>query len=116
MLAKGLNYAISPPDICAEKFILPTELACKHLPQADGVQLRSKVASVLKSAKVPEQNVTKEERQAIKDLKKNKDIMILPADKGKSTVVMDVTDYEQKVTNMLADKKTYEELAPDAEV
>ena len=59
---------------------------------------------MLKSAKVPEQNVTKEERQAIKTLKKNKDIMILPADKGKSTVVMDTMDYEEKVINMLADK------------
>ena len=36
VLTKGLNYAISPADICAEKFILATELACKHLPKADG--------------------------------------------------------------------------------
>ena len=46
-------------------------------------------------------------------MKKNKDIMILPADKGKSTVVMDTLDYEEKVTNMLADRKTYEELTTD---
>ena len=39
--------------------------------------------------------------------------MILPADKGKSTVVMDTTDYDEKVNNMLADKKTYEELSDD---
>ncbi len=39
--------------------------------------------------------------------------MILPADKGKSTVVMDTSDYEEKVTTMLADKKTYEELTTD---
>ena len=59
MLAKGLNYAISPSNVCAEEFVLATELACKHLPQADGIQLRSKAPNVLKSAKCPEQNITK---------------------------------------------------------
>ena len=113
MLAKGLNYAVSPPDVCAEEFVLATELACKNLPQADGIQLRAKVASVLKSSKPPKQNVTNEERQAIKDLQKANDIIILPADKGKSTVILDKNEYEEKVNNMLADKKTYEELPDD---
>ncbi|XP_072033096.1 uncharacterized protein [Amphiura filiformis] len=113
VLTKGLNYAISPPKIPAEEFVLATELACKHLPLADGIQLRAKVASTLKSSKVPEQNVTKEERKAIKDLKKAEDIIILPADKGKSTVVLDRVDYDEKVNTMLGDKKTYEELPND---
>ena len=69
--------------------------------------------SVLKSSKPPKQNVTKEEGQAIKELKKADDITILPADKGKSTVILDKEEYEEKVSNMLADKKTYEELPGD---
>ncbi|XP_072050040.1 uncharacterized protein [Amphiura filiformis] len=94
----------------AEEFVLATELVCKHLPLADGIQLRAKVASTLKSSKVPEQNITKDERKTIKDLKKAEDIIILPADKGKSTVVLDKVEYEEKLTTMLDDKKTYEEL------
>ncbi|XP_072046302.1 uncharacterized protein [Amphiura filiformis] len=113
VLTKGLNYAISPSKIPAEEFVLATELACKHLPLADGIQLRAKIASTLKSSKVPEQNVTKEERKAIKDLKKAEDIIILPADKGKSTVLLDKVEYEEKVNTMLGDKKTYEELPAD---
>ncbi|XP_072041086.1 uncharacterized protein [Amphiura filiformis] len=113
VLSKGLNYAISPPEICAEEFVLATELACKHLPLADGIQLRAKIASTLNSSKVPEQNITKDERKAIKDLKKAENIIILPADKGKSTVVLDKVEYEEKVTTMLDDKKTYEELPTD---
>ena len=35
---------------------------------------------------------------------------ILPADKGKGTVVMDTDDYEAKVMRMLHDNKTYEQL------
>ena len=68
---------------------------------------------MLKSAKSPEQNITKEERQAIKELKKVKEIIILPANMGKATVVLDKGEYEEKVTTMLDDKKTYEQLPDD---
>ena len=44
------------------------------------------------------------------ELRKYRDIMILPADKGKATVVLNVTDYENKVTTMLSDSRTYEKL------
>ncbi|XP_072020698.1 uncharacterized protein [Amphiura filiformis] len=39
--------------------------------------------------------------------------MILPADKGKATVVLDKEEYEEKVTIMLNDDKTYEKLKND---
>ena len=113
VLAKGLNYAISPTDVCAEDFVIATEVACRKLPTADSVQLRAKVASILKSSKPPENNVTKGERRAINSLKKEKGIIILPADKGKATCVLDVSTYEEKVSSMLADKKTYAELPKD---
>ena len=34
--------------------------------------------------------------------------MILPADKGRATVVMDKTEYEENVNTMLNDVHTYE--------
>ena len=58
--------------------------------------------------------MTKEQRQAIKELKKADDIIILPADKGISTVILDKDEYEVKVNNILADKKTYEEPPGDS--
>ena len=70
VLAKGLNYTISPPDICAEEFVLATELACKNLSQVDGIQLRAKVASILKSSKPPKQNGTEEEDRPLKICKR----------------------------------------------
>ena len=39
-----------------------------------------------------------------------KDVIILPADKGRATVVLDRTEYDQKMEAMLADDKTYEVL------
>ena len=35
------------------------------------------------------------------------------ADKGKATLVMDTDKYEQKVTTMLSDDKTYDKLKKD---
>ena len=113
VLAKGLNYAIAPQNVCAEEFVLATEMACKHLPQSESTQLRAKIASVLKSSKPPKTNVTKAEREAISVLKKEADIVILPADKGKATCILDRENYEEKVNAMLSDKKTYGEIKDD---
>ena len=40
----------------------------------------------------------------MKTLSKQESIIILPADKGKATVVIDKEDYESKVENMLKDE------------
>ena len=69
--------------------------------------LRSEMAGVLRNSKPPKSNITREERKALQDLKKEESILILPADKGKATVLMEVSDYEEKLTEMLSDEKTY---------
>ena len=51
--------------------------------------------------------------QALDDLKKNEDIMILPTDKGRCMVVMDETEYHAKVDSLLADRKFYKVLDKD---
>ena len=61
-----------------------------------------------KLASIPDNNLTKDEQQALKRLKNDNDIVILPADKGLVTVVMDKTDYFDKM-----DAETYEELKRD---
>ena len=62
---------------------------------------RSKVAGVLKTARPPKRNIGKEEEQALKELKEDKDIVILKADKGNCTVIMDLPDYDQKINALL---------------
>jgi len=39
--------------------------------------------------------------------------MILPADKGRATVILDKFEYGEKVRQMLSDEKTYEKLKKD---
>ena len=51
-----------------------------------------------------------EEEEALKELKNNEKIVILKADKGNATVVMNTEDYEEKVNSLLSDECTYEKL------
>jgi hypothetical protein len=46
-------------------------------------------------------NITQEEYRAIKSLKLNKNIRILPADKGNCSVVLDETTYKDKLNKLL---------------
>ncbi|XP_072039813.1 uncharacterized protein [Amphiura filiformis] len=73
----------------------------------------SEVVGAIKSTKVPKSNITKDERIAIKELQKEKSIQILGADKGRATVILDTTEYDEKLENLLNDTSTYEELKED---
>ena len=54
--------------------------------------------------------MTKDEQHALKGLKNDENIIILPADKGQVTVVMDKTDYFDKMDALVKNKQTYQEL------
>ena len=58
-------------------------------------------------------NLTKEERQALRNLKKRQDIIIKPADKGSGTVVMDKSWYIDECNRQLNDAKFYRQLDGD---
>ena len=56
-------------------------------------------------------NLAKDERQALKRRKNDENIVIHPADKGRVTVVMDSTDYYDKMDPLVTDKlRSYEEV------
>ena len=67
-------------------------------------------SKLLRKAKLPKSNITQQEREAIKSLKDNKDIMVIPADKGRAVVVMNSRDYKAKSEELLEDNKTYKKL------
>ncbi|BHF71032.1 hypothetical protein SprV_0401408600 [Sparganum proliferum] len=55
----------------------------------------------------PREVLSKVERDALRELKADKDLVIVPADKGRSTVVLDRTDYLQKAKGLLEDRQFY---------
>ncbi|XP_065326070.1 uncharacterized protein LOC135932513 [Pelmatolapia mariae] len=115
VLAKGLNFAIAPQQLPIVDLITATETAIRinKLSQTEAEQIRMKVSATLSSAKVPPSNLTLQEKKAIASLSKDHNITILPADKGRCTVVLNTTDYHAKITTVLSDNNTYEALKRD---
>ncbi|XP_071944689.1 uncharacterized protein [Antedon mediterranea] len=98
VLSKGLNYAVSGDrnkSRSIEEIIVSTEMICKldSIPLDEKDTIRGKVTSILKSSKPPLPNLSRTERNAFEGLKKDKEVMILPADKGRATVVINTEDY-----------------------
>ncbi|BHF74041.1 hypothetical protein SprV_0401712500 [Sparganum proliferum] len=101
--------------------------ACFNTTDADPVNLVATVESILRQtgesdetkqlirqqvtslamAHKPPATVTKAEQSALKTLRADTSIVILPADKGCSTVVMDKADYIQKANALLEDRQAY---------
>ncbi len=74
---------------------------------------RSEVVGAIKSSKPPKNNISCGEKKALQDLKSDESIIILPADKGRATVVLNKQDYHEKITTLLSDTNTYEKLEKD---
>ena len=66
--------------------------------------IKSRIASTIQPVSLPDSNLMKNERQALKNMKTDKDIVMLPADKGRATAVMDKTDYYHKMDALINDK------------
>ena len=58
-------------------------------------------------------NMTKTEQEALQNLKDQKEIVIKPADKGGSIVIMDADVYTKKIEELLCDTTYYEKLTYD---
>ena len=91
---------------------------CSHwglcrVPEEDADSARLRIIGILFQARPPSANLSASERRAIKLLQDDDNILILPADKGRATVVMDRQDYEQKICLLLDDSHTYKKLSKD---
>ena len=75
--------------------------------------IKTRVTSTLQSASLPNTNLTPNEHRALKRLKTDENIVILPANRGRVTVIIDKTDYNDKMDGLGNDKHTYEVLKRD---
>ena len=73
-------------------------------------ELRAEIRGALRHAHNPRKNITKEEAQALAELRKDHSRVILTADKGVALVVMDRVDYNNKAQKLLEDRGTYREI------
>ncbi|XP_054861960.1 uncharacterized protein LOC129347772 [Amphiprion ocellaris] len=115
VLAKGLNFAVTPDELPVVDLVTATESAIRNnrLSETEAEQIRLKVSAALSSAKLPPSNISAQEKRALTTLQKDPNITILPADKGRCTVILNTADYHSKVSSLLCDSATYETLKRD---
>ena len=58
-------------------------------------------------------NLNNRERNALQLLKKNRDIIIKPTDKGGATVIMDTTEYVKEAMRQLQNEEYYKKVEKD---
>ena len=86
-----------PPNL---EYITAIEAACTKLSQQDAEDLRALLILA------PKPNLTKAQNAALRELKGDRDYIVLTADKGVAMVVMDKQDYINKA-NQLLNQNTY---------
>ncbi|UYV71444.1 hypothetical protein LAZ67_8003217 [Cordylochernes scorpioides] len=105
ILSKGLKHRpIGKPQTV--KIISGIEAAIGKLNNYDKNTIRNTVINILKEPnKMPPNN--HRDKAALNDLKNRQDIIITSADKGGMTVVMDKSDYINKMNNILEDRTIF---------
>ena len=101
VLKKGLNFAVCPMVIPKTDFIASVESAIASCTPEDKAFVRKKASTALNQARIPKCNLSSDETKALKRLREEEAIIILPADKGKATVVLDRSTYQQKLRDLL---------------
>ena len=106
VLVKGPNFVVSPKKPPNLEYITAIEAACTKLSQQDAEELRAEVNRVLRSSQPPKPNLTKAQYLALRELKRDRECIVLTADKGVVMVIMDRQDYINKANNYLTKTHT----------
>ena len=112
VLAKGPNYAVSPKHPPNLEYITAIKEVCTKLSQQDAEELRANINWVLRASHPPKHNLTEAQNLAIRELKKDRDHIVLTADKGVAMVIMHRQDYISKANNLLS-QNTYRSIPQD---
>ena len=101
------------PDTPYGDYITVIEQACLKLEPYNVEELRATMRGALRNSQEPTSNITKQEVQALAELKIDQSRVILTADKGVAIVIMDKEDYQEKAKALLEDQGTYKALKTD---
>ena len=108
VLRYGLNFAPVPKEIHIPEIIASIESGIRDLPEGNKESVRATVTNILKYSKPPTNcNLSRQQKLALKSLRRDNNIIIIPADKGKAVVVMDNDEHTNKINELLSDKETY---------
>ncbi|BHF68317.1 hypothetical protein SprV_0301135100 [Sparganum proliferum] len=122
-----LVHNLSSKEFKPEQIQVLKHAAGFNISDADPVNLVTTIESVLKRSQEPAETrhlirqqvtslvmthkprsvISRAQQDALRTLKADKSIVILPADKGRSTVILDKVEYLQKANALLEDRQAY---------
>lgn len=82
VLEKGLNFTVKPRAILVKEIIGGGEAALKDFPETDMEAIRGAVSGILQTTQPLKGNLSRWERDALRTLRNDKQIVILKADKA----------------------------------
>ena len=98
VLSRGPNFVVSPRHPPNLEYITAIESACTKLSQQDAEELSADINQVIRSSQPPKPNLTKAQTLALRELKRERDHIVLTADKGVAMVIMDRQTISIKLT------------------
>ena len=123
LLSRELNSDIPPKNVNYADYLLPFELLFTDIdlcevPNYDKEFIRSRLRDCAftyfrDSSKIHENNLSKEEHLALKDLIKNRDLVIQKADKGNIVVILNKNDYISRMKVILNDSSKFQKPSID---
>ena len=81
-------FSITSKTLPNKDIIATVKDAVKDLEKEEADTICAKVSLTLQNSKPPKDNLSKDERKALKELQSDTSVIILPADKGSSTVIL----------------------------
>ena len=104
---KRPKFAPTASQIPHKDIVAEIEAAMTDLPDESKDSVRTSAANLLRRCQLPShKNTSANERKPINELKKDKTRLVTKADKENCFVVMDRSDYEKKMQDLLDDQQT----------
>ena len=89
LLVKGLNFSITFKILSNKDTIATIEVPVKDPEKEEADTIRAKISLTFQNFKPPKDNLSNDECKALKELQSDASILILPADKRRSTAILE---------------------------
>ena len=89
LLENGMNYSVTPAALPTIDLVAKVEKTLTGMTTEGADTIRADLSSIIRKAKPPKRNITRKQSTSLKSPQQNENIIILPADKGRATVVLD---------------------------
>ncbi|BHF81596.1 hypothetical protein SprV_0802472800 [Sparganum proliferum] len=112
LLSKGIRF--SHVDAAPTNFLANLEslLLTSSIPEDMRTDIRNCATGLLRKRR-HQQTVPMEEKKGLRSLRSDDSIVVVSADKGGATVIMDKTDYVNKANQAFNDREAYTPIAED---